>query len=240
MARTLYERSGNAPPPPCQRSREPTLQRPNKPKPEDRGRPRPLRGAGGGPCSTPRRPREPRRPSQGPTSGARSDPLPLSEFVDDPSPTPEDLAVEALSAEAALSRPAIPRAPSLPCLPASGWCSPPATASAAGGPRRCRTSPTGSASRAKGCASCSPARRRRWHDAAACREQAERRPVGFLAPPPDGHACTSPPLLPPPAFAVSCLSLASCLELLFTFRVFGPSLFPFILLFGCHIVLLRA
>ena len=41
-------------------------------------------------------------PAQGLTSGARSDPLPLSEFVDDPSLTPEDLAVETLSGEAAL------------------------------------------------------------------------------------------------------------------------------------------
>jgi hypothetical protein len=84
-------------------------------------------------------------------------PSPLSEFVDDPYPTPGDLAVEALSAEAALL--AILRAPSQPCLPASGWCSPPATDSANGGPRRYKASPTGSASRAKGCASCSPALR---------------------------------------------------------------------------------
>jgi hypothetical protein len=176
----FYQRPGRTPPPPRQRTREPTLQRPNRPKPEDRGRPRPLRGAG-----VARAPRPGVPASLDAVPGAdlwrEERPSPPLRVRGRLLPAPEDLAVEALSVEAALLSVARPHNPE-PCLPASGWCSPPVTASAAGGPRRCRTSPTGSASRAKGCASCSPARRRRWHDAAASREQAERRPVGLLAP----------------------------------------------------------
>jgi hypothetical protein len=178
MACALYERSSSAPPPPRQWFRAPTLQTPNERKPEDRGRPRPLRGAGGAraprpgvPASLDARPRG--RPL------ARGATLPPLRVRGRPLPHPRR---PRRRGPLRRSRPANLRAPSQPCLPASGWCSPPATDSANGGPRRYKASPTGSASRAKGCASCSPARRRRWHDAAPCREQAERRPVGFLAP----------------------------------------------------------
>ena len=157
MARTLYARSGNAPPPPRQRSREPTLQRPNKPKPEGRGRPRPRRGAGGGraprpgvPASLDARPRG--RPL------ARGATLPPLRVRGRPLPHPRR---PRRRDPLRRSRPAIPRARphNNPVPTPAGGCSPPATASAAGGPRRYRTSPIRSASRAKGCASCSPARR---------------------------------------------------------------------------------